>query len=77
MTALTFVAMLPVNVVAMFVTFTKISQMFDPNQIQAQARHQQRLKGVQGWALLVSYRKTTEEDVIVIHMTLNLPSSFI
>ena len=48
MTALTCVAMLPVNIAAMFMTFSKLSKMFNPNYIQAQARHLERLKALRG-----------------------------
>jgi hypothetical protein len=38
MTAVTMLAMLPINAVGMFALFTKMNQMFNPHQIAAQYR---------------------------------------
>ena len=44
MTALSAIAMLPVNAIGMFVMFTKIANMANPSKVAAQMRQAQRMK---------------------------------
>jgi hypothetical protein len=45
MTAVTFVAMLPINMIGMFMMLTHLTKKFNPNQISAALRHRRRLRG--------------------------------
>jgi hypothetical protein len=46
MTAATMAAMIPIQALAMFVAFTKFSDMFNPIKINAKLRHRKRMKRI-------------------------------
>jgi hypothetical protein len=43
MTALTFVSMIPINMVGMITMFTHLNKIFNPNQISLSVRQKRRL----------------------------------
>jgi hypothetical protein len=44
MTAVSFVIMLPINMGGMFMMFTHLNKIFNPNNIRANVRHAKRLR---------------------------------
>jgi len=44
MTAVSFVIMLPINMGCMFMIFTHLNKIFNPNNIRANVRHAKRLR---------------------------------